>query len=80
MQTTPCLWFDTSGEEAAQFYCSVVPHSRILRTTHCGDGIKPVSRTANAYACHLDDFPCMATDRIASFKSILKPRSKIGAR
>ena len=36
MTTTPCLWFDTQGEEAAQFYCSVFPSSRILRTTHYG--------------------------------------------
>ena len=31
MQTiTPCLWFDTEGEEAAQFYTSVFPNSKIL--------------------------------------------------
>jgi predicted 3-demethylubiquinone-9 3-methyltransferase (glyoxalase superfamily) len=27
---TPCLWFDTEGEEAATFYTSVFPNSRIL--------------------------------------------------
>jgi predicted 3-demethylubiquinone-9 3-methyltransferase (glyoxalase superfamily) len=27
---TPCLWFDTEGEEAASFYTSVFPNSRIL--------------------------------------------------
>jgi predicted 3-demethylubiquinone-9 3-methyltransferase (glyoxalase superfamily) len=26
---TPCLWFDTEGEEAATFYTSVFPNSRI---------------------------------------------------
>jgi predicted 3-demethylubiquinone-9 3-methyltransferase (glyoxalase superfamily) len=36
MTTTPCLWFDTQGEDAAKFYCSVFPNSRILRTTHYG--------------------------------------------
>lgn len=30
---TTCLWFDTQGEEAAQFYTSVVPNSRITGTT-----------------------------------------------
>ncbi|HEY9473219.1 MAG TPA: VOC family protein, partial [Mycobacteriales bacterium] len=25
----PCLWFDTEGEQAAEFYCSVFPNSRI---------------------------------------------------
>jgi len=26
---TPCLWFDTAGEEAANFYTSVFPNSKI---------------------------------------------------
>ena len=30
---TPCLWFDTEAEEAAQFYTSVFPNSRIVRVT-----------------------------------------------
>ena len=33
---TPCLWFDTEGEEAAALYTSVFPNSRITRTTHYG--------------------------------------------
>jgi predicted 3-demethylubiquinone-9 3-methyltransferase (glyoxalase superfamily) len=33
---TPCLWFDTEAEEAAQFYTSVFPGSRIVRVTHYG--------------------------------------------
>ena len=36
MTTTPCLWFDTQGEEAAQFYCSVFPNSRIIDIAHYG--------------------------------------------
>ena len=36
MTTTPCLWFDNQGEDAATFYCSVFPNSRILRTTRYG--------------------------------------------
>ena len=34
---TPCLWFDTEGEEAAQFYTSVFPNSRILDVAHYGE-------------------------------------------
>jgi len=35
MQTiTPCLWFDTEGEEAAQFYVSIFPNSKITAVTH----------------------------------------------
>jgi predicted 3-demethylubiquinone-9 3-methyltransferase (glyoxalase superfamily) len=33
---TPCLWFDTEAEEAAQFYTSVFGDSRIVRVTHYG--------------------------------------------
>jgi predicted 3-demethylubiquinone-9 3-methyltransferase (glyoxalase superfamily) len=35
----PCLWFDTHAEEAAKFYISVFPNSRIDRITHyTGEG------------------------------------------
>jgi predicted 3-demethylubiquinone-9 3-methyltransferase (glyoxalase superfamily) len=33
---TPCLWFDTEAEEAAQFYVSVFPNSRIVNVSHYG--------------------------------------------
>ena len=33
---TPCLWFDTEGEEAATFYTSVFPNSKILEVAHYG--------------------------------------------
>ena len=33
---TPCLWFDTEGEEAAGFYTSVFPNSRIVEVTRYG--------------------------------------------
>ena len=33
---TPFLWFDTEGEEAAKFYTSVFPNSRIVEVTHYG--------------------------------------------
>jgi predicted 3-demethylubiquinone-9 3-methyltransferase (glyoxalase superfamily) len=33
---TPCLWFDTEGEEAATFYTSVFPNSRIVEVTRYG--------------------------------------------
>jgi predicted 3-demethylubiquinone-9 3-methyltransferase (glyoxalase superfamily) len=31
-KTTPCLWFDDQGEEAAAFYTSVFPNSRVTET------------------------------------------------
>jgi predicted 3-demethylubiquinone-9 3-methyltransferase (glyoxalase superfamily) len=33
---TPCLWFDTEGEEAATFYTAVFPNSRIVDVTRYG--------------------------------------------
>jgi len=39
---TPCLWFDTDAEEAAKFYTSVFPNSRIVNTSHYTEaGPKP---------------------------------------
>ena len=32
-RTYPCLWFDTRAEEAAEFYTSVFPNSRITTVT-----------------------------------------------
>jgi predicted 3-demethylubiquinone-9 3-methyltransferase (glyoxalase superfamily)/pimeloyl-ACP methyl ester carboxylesterase len=33
---TPCLWFDTEGEEAAELYTSLFPNSRILDVARYG--------------------------------------------
>lgn len=38
----PCLWFDHGAEEAARFYVSVFPDSRITRTTYYGEEGKEV--------------------------------------
>ena len=35
---TPHLWFDTQAEEAAEFYCSVFPNSRILSVARYPEG------------------------------------------
>ncbi|MEE2037005.1 VOC family protein [Nocardiopsis sp. CT-R113] len=35
---TPCLWFDTQAEEAANFYVGLFENSRVLRTRHFGPG------------------------------------------
>jgi len=34
---TTWLWFDTQAEEAAEFYTSVFPDSRIIEVTHYGE-------------------------------------------
>jgi predicted 3-demethylubiquinone-9 3-methyltransferase (glyoxalase superfamily) len=37
MSINPCLWFDTEGEEAARFYTSIFPNSRILEVARYGE-------------------------------------------
>jgi predicted 3-demethylubiquinone-9 3-methyltransferase (glyoxalase superfamily) len=34
---TPCLWFDTQGEDAANFYVSLFPNSRVVSVKRYGD-------------------------------------------
>jgi predicted 3-demethylubiquinone-9 3-methyltransferase (glyoxalase superfamily) len=34
---TPCLWFDDQAEEAAKFYVSVFPDSRIVKVSRYGE-------------------------------------------
>ena len=33
---TPCLWFDTDAEDAARFYTSIFPNSRIVDVAYYG--------------------------------------------
>ena len=41
----PCLWFDTQAEEAARFYASVFPNSKVVRIAHYGEaGAKAAGR------------------------------------
>jgi len=35
-QITPCLWFDTQAEEAANFYVSVFKNSRVGKISRYG--------------------------------------------
>ena len=35
---TPCLWFDTEAEDAARYYTSVFPNSKIVDVSHYGEG------------------------------------------
>jgi len=51
---TPCLWFDTEGEEAAKFYTSVVKNSRILKVTHYGDAVPSKAGEALTVTFELD--------------------------
>jgi predicted 3-demethylubiquinone-9 3-methyltransferase (glyoxalase superfamily) len=35
---TPNLWFDTEGEQAAEFYVSIFPNSKITNVSYYGEG------------------------------------------
>jgi predicted 3-demethylubiquinone-9 3-methyltransferase (glyoxalase superfamily) len=35
-KVTPWLWFDTEAEEAANFYVSLFPNSKVVEVTHYG--------------------------------------------
>ena len=44
-QITPCLWFDTEGEDAANLYTSIFPDSRITNIARYGSaGPRPEGR------------------------------------
>lgn len=51
---TPCLWFDTAAEEAAKFYTSVFSNSRILNTSHYGEGAPKPAGTVLTVEFELD--------------------------
>jgi predicted 3-demethylubiquinone-9 3-methyltransferase (glyoxalase superfamily) len=35
---TPFLWFDHQAEEAARFYVSIFPNSKVVKVTRYGEG------------------------------------------
>ena len=53
-KTTPCLWFDTQGEEAAEFYTSIFPNSKIVNISRYGPGGPRPEGTAMTVAFELD--------------------------
>jgi predicted 3-demethylubiquinone-9 3-methyltransferase (glyoxalase superfamily) len=53
-QITPNLWFDTEGMEAAEFYVSVFPNSKITTVTHYTDAGPRPAGTVLTVAFELD--------------------------
>lgn len=56
----PCLWFDRQAEEAARFYVSVFPNSRIGAITHYGPGAQLPEGTVLTIDFELDGQPYTA--------------------
>jgi predicted 3-demethylubiquinone-9 3-methyltransferase (glyoxalase superfamily) len=57
---TPCLWFDTEGEEAASFYTNIFKNSRILQVTHYGSAGPRPEGTVMTVSFELDGQPFVA--------------------
>jgi predicted 3-demethylubiquinone-9 3-methyltransferase (glyoxalase superfamily) len=51
---TPNLWFDTEAEEAAAFYTSVFPNSRVVNVTHYTEGAPRPAGTVMTVEWELD--------------------------
>ncbi|MEU7581316.1 VOC family protein [Streptomyces sp. NPDC041068] len=57
---TPNLWFDTQSEEAAQFYVSVFPNSRIKHVSYYGENAPRPAGTVLTVDFELDGQPYTA--------------------
>jgi len=59
-QTTTCLWFDNQGEDAAKFYTSIFPNSKITETTRYFDNVPDRAGTVLTVEFELDGTPYTA--------------------
>ena len=57
---TPCLWFDTDGEDAANFYVSVFPNSKILDVARYGSAGPRPEGTVMTVTFELDGMKFLA--------------------
>ena len=69
MQTiTPCLWFDTEGEDAARFYTSIFPNSKITKVTRYGSAGPRPEGTVMTVSFELDGQEFLALNGGPQFK------------
>ena len=59
-EITPNLWFDTEGEDAASFYTSIFPNSRIVEVTRYGSAGPRPEGMVMTVAFELDGKPFLA--------------------
>jgi predicted 3-demethylubiquinone-9 3-methyltransferase (glyoxalase superfamily) len=64
----PNLWFDTESEEAAAFYVSVFPNSRIVNVTHYTEAGPREAGAVMTVEFELDGQPFVAIDGGPEFK------------
>ena len=65
---TQCLWFDNNGLEAAEYYVSVIPNSRITNVSHYGPDQMGQEGTVMMVAFELDGTPYTALNGGPHFK------------
>jgi len=65
---TACLWFDTEGEEAANFYTSMFNNSRILDISRYGEGGPRPQGTVMTVSFELDGQQFVALNGGPEFK------------
>ena len=84
---TPCLWFDTEGEEAATFYTSVFPNSRVVDVARYGAGGPRPEGTVMTVSFELDGQkfvalnggPYFTFDEAISFQVTCKTQEEVDA-
>jgi predicted 3-demethylubiquinone-9 3-methyltransferase (glyoxalase superfamily) len=65
---TPCLWFDTEGEEAADLYTSVFPNSKIVDVARYGSAGPRPEGTVMTVTFELDGQQFVALNGGPDFK------------
>jgi predicted 3-demethylubiquinone-9 3-methyltransferase (glyoxalase superfamily) len=64
----PCLWFDTEGEEAAKFYTSIFPSSKINSVARYGSAGPRQEETVMTVDFELDGVPFVALNGGPQFR------------
>jgi predicted 3-demethylubiquinone-9 3-methyltransferase (glyoxalase superfamily) len=67
-EITPWLWFDTEGEEAAEFYTSIFPNSRIVDVARYGSAGPRSAGTVMTVTFELDGQKFVALNGGPDFK------------
>jgi predicted 3-demethylubiquinone-9 3-methyltransferase (glyoxalase superfamily) len=67
-EITPWLWFDTEGEDAANFYTSVFPNSKIVHVSRYGSAGPRPEGTAMTVSFELDGKRFVALNGGPEFK------------
>lgn len=65
---TPFLWFDQQAEDAAKFYVSIFPNSKIVKVVRCGKAGPGPAGSVLTVAFELDGQPFVALNGGPHFK------------